>query len=118
MDIIVSARHMELTDAMRSSVISSLSSINHDKQLTKAEVVLDASHQKFKAEIVVHGNKINLDAKAETGNMYEAIDKAVERLQKQIDKKVGRQLKSQKGLPLGEIEADQAEALLAEGDDF
>jgi ribosomal subunit interface protein len=118
MDIIVSARHMELTESMRSSVHDSLSSINHGKQITKAEVVLDSDHKKFRAEIVVHGSKLNIDAKAETGNMYEAIDKAVERLQTQLDKKFGQMLDSKKGKHLGEIEAIQAEELISEVDEF
>ena len=118
MDIIVSARHMELTEAMRNSVIDSLSAIKHGKSLTKAEVVLDVDHNKFRAEIVLHGSKINLDAKAETDNMYEAIDKAVERLQKQLNKKFGQLLDSHKGPALGEIEAEHAEAELAAVDEF
>lgn len=114
MDIIVSARHMELTDAMKNSVISSLEGLNHASNLTKAEVVLDTDHKQFRAEIVVHGSKMNLDAKAEMDDMYDAIDKAVDRLQKQIDKKFGKMLDSQKGEHLGEIEAEMAEAELAE----
>jgi ribosomal subunit interface protein len=101
---------MELTEAMKNSVIASLDSLNHANNLNKAEVVLDSDHKKFRAEIVVHGAKINLDAKAETDNMYEAIDKAVDRLQKQIDKKFSKLLDSHKGEHLGEIEAEYAEA--------
>ncbi|MCM8541533.1 MAG: ribosome-associated translation inhibitor RaiA [Lentisphaeraceae bacterium] len=120
MDIIVSARHMELTEAMRNSATSSLESINHGRQLTRAEVVLDTDHNKFIAEIIVHGNKINLEAKAEMDDMYAAIDKAVDRLQTQIDKKFSKMLDSHKGPHLGEIEAEYVEALSAEAaeDDF
>jgi ribosomal subunit interface protein len=118
MDVIVSARHMDLTEAMRDSVIDALSAIKHGKKLTKAEVVLDSDHKLFRAEIVLHGSGINLDAKAETDNMYEAIDKAVERLQKQLDKKFGQILNSHKGPHLGEIEAEMAEQELAEADDI
>jgi putative sigma-54 modulation protein len=101
---------MELTEAMKNSVIGSLDNLNHAGNLNKAEVVLDTDHNKFRAEIVVHGAKINLDAKAETDNMYESIDKAVERLQRQIDKKFSKMLDSHKGGHLGEIEAEYAEA--------
>lgn len=116
MDIIVSARHMDLTEAMKNSVISSLEGLNHTNNLNKAEVVLDTDHKKFRAEIVVHGTKTNLDAKAEMDDMYDAIDKAVGRLQKQIDKKFSKMLDSHKGEHLGEIEAElaEAEAALAE----
>ena len=113
MDIIVSARHMDLTEAMKNSVISSLEGLNHTKNLNKAEVVLDTDHNKFRAEIVVHGAKVNIDAKAEMDDMYDAIDKAVERLQTQIDKKFSK-MHSHKGEHLGEIEAELAEAALLE----
>ena len=116
MDIIVSARHMELTESMKNSVIGSLEGINHAKQLTKAEVVLDTDHNKFIAEIIVHGSKTNLEAKAEMDDMYAAIDKAVDRLQKQLDKKFSKMLDSHKGTHLGEIEAEYAESLLTEED--
>lgn len=113
MDIIVSARHMDLTEAMKNSVISSLEGLNHTQNLNKAEVVLDTDHNKFRAEIVVHGSKMNLDAKAEMDDMYDAIDKAVERLQTQIDKKFGK-MHNHKGEHLGDIEAELAEAALLE----
>ena len=109
MDIIVSARHMDLTDAMRNSVISSLESLNHTGNINKAEVVLDSDHKKFRAEIIIHGSHLNLDAKAETGNMYESIDKAVERLQIQINKKFDKNHSSHKAQHLGVIEAKYAE---------
>lgn len=116
MDITVSARHMELTEAMKNAAISSLESINHGQQLTRAEVVLDTDHNKFIAEIIVHGSGINLDAKAEMDDMYAAIDKATDRLQTQIDKKFSKLLDSHKGPHLGEIEAEYAESLLTEED--
>ena len=114
MDITVSARHMELTEAMKNAATSSLEGINHGQQLTRAEVILDADHNKFIAEIIVHGSKINLEAKAEMDDMYAAIDKASERLQTQLDKKFSKLLDSHKGQHLGEIEAEYAESLLAE----
>lgn len=116
MDIIVSARHMELTEAMKNSAIGSLQGINHSDQLTKAEVVLDTDHNKFIAEIIVHGSKTNIEAKAEMDDMYAAIDKAVNRLQKQLDKKFSKMLNSHKGPHLGDIEAEYAESLLSKED--
>lgn len=110
MDIIVSARHTELTEAMKNSVIGSLDRISQSRLLNKAEVVLDVDHNKHRVEIVLHGNSINLDAKAETDNMYESIDKAVERLERQLEKKLEKK-HSHKGAPLGEIEAAHVEAL-------
>lgn len=107
MDIIVSARHMDLSEAMKNSVIANLNSLNHSNLLTKAEVVLDTDHKKFIAEIVVKG-KVNLEAKAEMGDMYQAIDKAVDRLQVQLDKKFAKIVDNHKGTHLGQLEAKHA----------
>ncbi|NQZ56123.1 MAG: ribosome-associated translation inhibitor RaiA [Lentisphaeraceae bacterium] len=108
MDIIISARHMDLTESMKYSVIDSLSHIKNTYKLNKAEVVLDVDHKLFRAEIVLHGNRINLDAKAETENMHESIDKAVDRLIRQLEKKATKH--NHKGdRHLGEIEAENIE---------
>jgi putative sigma-54 modulation protein len=106
MNIIVSARHMQLTEAMNNSVTESLKALKHNKDLTQAEVVLDTDHHKLVAEIHLHGKGININAKAETENMYEAIDNAVEKLQKQLNKKVGLTHHQLKGKHLGDIEAE------------
>ncbi len=98
---------MELSEAMKNSVIASLSNINHSNLLTKAEVVLDADHKKFIAEIVVKG-KVSLEAKAEMDDMYQAIDKAVDRLQTQLDKKFAKIIDNHKGTHLGKVEAKHA----------
>ena len=115
MDIIISARHMDLTESMKYSVHDSLSQLKNTYKLNKAEVVLDVDHKLFRAEIVLHGNGINLDAKAETGNMHESIDKAAERLIRQLEKKAHRH--NHKGdKHLGEIEAQLVEERAAELD--
>lgn len=89
MDIIISARHMDLMGSMETNVREKLSRIaDHFPKLNKAEVVLDVtSRNEFFAEIVLHGKGINLDSKSYGENMYIAISKAAEKMERQLDKK-------------------------------
>lgn len=88
MDTIISARHMALTDSMRYNVEHKLARISElYPKLNKAEVILDVNRHGFIAEIVLHGKKVNLEAKAEAENMYSAISEATDRMEKQLRKK-------------------------------
>ncbi len=67
MDIIVSGKNLKLTEALKDSVESHLNNMKVSyPKLNKAEVVLSHGHGEYKVEIVLHGNKIDLDAHAET----------------------------------------------------
>ena len=88
MDTIISARHMALTDSMRYNVEHKLARISElYPKLNKAEVILDVTRHGFEAEIVLHGKKVNLEAKAKAENMYSAISEVTDRMEKQLRKK-------------------------------
>jgi putative sigma-54 modulation protein len=107
MEIIVSARHMDLTPALRESVETNLNSMKVSyPKLNKAEVVLSSNKGHCKCEIILHGNKVNLDAHAETEDMYKSIALAVERLDRQLEKRVETFHHNHKAKHLGEIEAE------------
>lgn len=112
MNIIVSARHTQLSKAMKDSVINNLESLNHTERINKIEVVLDVDHHKHCAEMVTHGVGFTFDTKAESGNMYDSIDKVIRKLQKQINKNFGKALDGSRGEHLGNIESDMQEELI------
>mgnify|MGYP000114916483 CR=1 FL=1 len=88
MDTIISARHMTLTESMKFNVEHKLARIaEFYPKLNKAEVTLDTTRHGFTAEIVLHGKKINLEAKTEAENMYVAISTVAEKMEKQLRKK-------------------------------
>ena len=111
MEIIVSARHMDVTESMRDEVESRLHKIAEKySKLTKAEVVMSSNKGRHEAEIVLHGKQINLDAKAETENMYESIHQAADKMERQLEKKTRNNKHGHKHL--GNIEAELEEAAL------
>ena len=119
MDIIISGKNFPLTEALKGSVESHLNNmkIGYPK-LNKAEVVLIHEHSKFRCEIVLHGNKIDLDAHTETEDMYKSISEAVDHLERQLEKKLEKFHHNHKGEHLGHIERRHEEEILADIDDF
>jgi ribosomal subunit interface protein len=94
MKIITSARHMELTESLKTEVENRLSHLHgYGLELNKAEVVLNCEHQKFQVTMVVHGNNVNIDAESEKDDMHEAIHDAVDKLEKQMEKRSGHLIK-------------------------
>ena len=93
MDIIISARHMALTGSMETNTREKLKHFSsHYTKLNKAEVVLDVSKKDFSAEIIIHGKGINLEAKASADNMYSAINLAAEKMEKQLQRVMGKKM--------------------------
>lgn len=87
MSIIVSGRHMQVTDAMKEYAESKLNAILEDKhKITSARVVLNLEKTRHKAEVIVHGKGLNVEADFESYDMYESIDEAMEKIERQIDR--------------------------------
>lgn len=87
MTIMVSGRHVSVTDAMKEYAESKLKSILEDKhKITNAKIVLDLQKTRHKAEIIVHGKHLNVEADSESYDMYESIDDAVSKIDRQISR--------------------------------
>lgn len=83
----ISARHMELTDALKTHVESRLEKVCiHFDRVIDADVVLDVSKHRHIAEVTLHANGVRMHSKEESGDMYASIDASVEKLHKQIHK--------------------------------
>ncbi len=88
----VTARHMDITEPMRSYVEKKLRNI-HLKQprVTDAKVVLDVQKHGEIAEIILYcANHMTLEAKTETTNLYEAIDLTMAKILRQMRKEKTR----------------------------
>lgn len=87
MSIIVSGRHVQVTDAMKEYAESKLNGILEDKhKITSARVILNLEKTRHKAEVIVHGKGLNVEADSETYDMYESIDEAMTKIERQIDR--------------------------------
>ena len=56
-------------------------------KITSVTIVLDIEKKaRYKAEIIVHGKNINIEADSQTFDMHEAVDTAFEKVVIQLDK--------------------------------
>ncbi len=87
MEVIVSARHFEVGDELRSYAEAKVTelALEHPK-LTTARVVLEVQRNWHLTEVHVTGKHLDMVATAQTENMYASIDAATEKLEKQLRK--------------------------------
>ncbi len=87
MQINVSGHHLNITPALRSYVATKLHRIErHFDHVITAHVVLKVEKERKMAEATVHVNRGNLFADAEHNDMYAAIDRLIDKLDRQVKK--------------------------------
>ena len=87
MEIIVSGRHLSVTDEIKTYAQDKLEAILGEyNKIGSVRVVLDVQKTRCKAEIIVHGKNIDIEADAESYEMRESIDAAVIKIDHQISK--------------------------------
>ncbi len=87
MEIIISGRHLTVSDELRQHIEEKLGKIeNQHFKITSVRVVLDVVRSQAAVEMHLHGKDLNLDAHGEDADMYAAIDIAAGKLSAQIHK--------------------------------
>jgi len=87
MDISVTFRHLESTDALRDYAREKVSRIKkYVGTPADVAVVLSLEKHRHQAEITLNTNGITVNAKDVTEDMYAAIDLAVDKLERQVKK--------------------------------
>lgn len=87
MRLSISARRMELTDALRAHVQNRLEKLRfHFDRVMDADVVLTVEKHRHIAEVTLHANGVTMFSKESSSDMYASVDAAVEKLHKQIHK--------------------------------
>ncbi len=103
MQISVTFRHVDSSEALKDYVIKKLGKM--DKYIDtplEANVVLGIEKFRHQADITVMGDGLKIKGREETGDMYSAIDLALEKIEKQLKRcrerpralKAGRNLKA------------------------
>jgi len=70
---------------MKNYAEEKLKGILEDKhKITNVKIVLNLEKTRHKAEIIVHGKNLNVEADSESYDMYESIDDAVGKINRQI----------------------------------
>ena len=87
MVISISGKHVSVTDEMKDYAEKKIRSIIEDKhKINKTIIVLEVEKNRHIAEFIVHGKNINFEADFESFDMYESIDTAVAKIERQIEK--------------------------------
>jgi len=86
MQITVTGRHLEITDALRDYAMDRVTQgLAEFPRVESVHVILDVEKYRHLAELVVQArNHIKVDAREESDNMYASIDGAVEKAEKQL----------------------------------
>ena len=86
MQISVTFRHLEATEALKQHAIDKIT--NHLKKYTddsaSSHVVLSADKHGQKAEIQIHSHGMLMRGKGDSTDLYNSIDRAVEKLENQV----------------------------------
>jgi len=101
MDVSISAKHMELTEALKTYVKERISRVQkYTDHNLNAEIFLGVEKHRNQIHATVKGKRFYLNSNAEDpASMYRAIDKCVDKLEKQLrrgkfnyhDKKLGKE---------------------------
>ncbi len=93
MQVQFTARHMELTEALKEHTKSKLEKIKRYMDLiVEAHVILDVEKYRHKAEITLKGKRFTVSGIEVSGDMYQSIDRVFEKLEKQLRRKKDRLL--------------------------
>ena len=92
MNIVIEARHMEVTNSLRQHVESKAEKLpKYYDNIHSIEVVLDMEADQPMTEIVVHGGKKNtFVASARNEDMYACIDQCMHKVIEQLRRHKGR----------------------------
>lgn len=91
MNVSISGRHMEVTDALRGHIKDGLGKLAaHFDKVIDADVVLDIEKHRQIAEVNLHANGVRIHGKESSLDMYASIDAVLHKLEKQCLKYKGR----------------------------
>lgn len=114
MNVIITARHMEMTEGIRDHVEQGLEKIRgrFDKVLD-VDVILSVEKHRHIAEINLRANGVRINAKEASEDLYVAFDAALGKVDRQVAKHKDRVNRRQpRTAREGRVSADEAEEVL------
>lgn len=113
-DIIISGRHFDVTDELKSYIHQKMERIASEyHKLTTARIVMTVEKSRQHVEIQLEGKHLDIHAEAETHDMYASLDEAFDRIEVQLRKHLDRMqdhhVRKAASEP-AEIDVDPAEA--------
>ena len=99
MQITTTARHFELTPALKEHIEERMARLRrYFDQLMKSHVTLSVQKHEHLAEISLHANGVIFNGHGKSEDMYVSVDLAVDKLERQI-KKHKEKIRRHKGKP-------------------
>jgi len=87
MNIIITGRHLEVTDALKTYVEKKIKRFDrYITNISEANVTLTVEKYRHKAEVLLKVNGVLIQAEAITGDVYSSIDDVAEKLDRQTKK--------------------------------
>jgi putative sigma-54 modulation protein len=91
MNVVISGRHMEVTDGLRGRIEEGLGKLaTHFDKVIDANVVLGVEKHRHIAEVNLHANGVRVHSKESSLDMYASVDAVLHKLEKQCLKYKGR----------------------------
>ncbi|NWF52832.1 MAG: ribosome-associated translation inhibitor RaiA [Nitrospirae bacterium] len=98
MNIIVTGRHFEITDALKKYAEGKIKKfVRYLSNITEAIVTLSIEKYRHKAEVLLKVNGYLIQAEGVTGEIYSSIDEVVEKLERQVKKYKEKLVSHRKG---------------------
>jgi putative sigma-54 modulation protein len=112
MQISVTGRHMEVTEAIRDYAHDRLThAFAAYPRIVSAHLILDVEKHRHLAEVVVQGpHHLRVESEAESPDMYASIAGAVDKAAKQIERQLDKWQDHKTREPLSQLEARTTEA--------
>jgi putative sigma-54 modulation protein len=87
MNLSITGRHLEITAALRNHIKDKIGKLSkHSHKIIEADVILEVEKYRHAAEIIMQLNGTTLSAKEETEDMYTSIDRALDKIERQLRK--------------------------------
>ena len=100
MNVTITGRHMNVTDAIRERVEKGLEKVKgHFEKVIDMDVVLSVEKHRHIAEINLHANGLRINAKESSEDMYGSLDTALNKVDRQVRRHKDRIMKHQPRRP-------------------
>ncbi|MBN1326982.1 MAG: ribosome-associated translation inhibitor RaiA [Candidatus Cloacimonetes bacterium] len=97
MEITITARHFELTNAIRDHIEHETGRLEkYFDHIINTHFILSLDNNRNNVEMIIHIPKNNLKSEASSADMYMAIDEAIEKMETQVKKLKGKWTNHQK----------------------
>ncbi len=99
MKVNITARHLDLTPALKEYAEKKLIKAKKYAKITNAHIILNVEKNRKIAEIVIHVSGQDISAKSVSGDMYGAIDLVMDKIIKQLRRHRGKVKNHRRVLP-------------------